>query len=411
MLKSLKGVVSAGALCAVACSPGDPVEASNPQTDFAADIQQTCDEIPNVYAYFSEREPIWEAACAQALIDIEQADTSLDFLIVLERLLDDLYDAHISLNTNSSQSPRLVPSGSDVWIGDESTNHSVLGVRPESGAAPAGVKTGDQLVSFNGLNASELMARRSHALPDQMTASRKNWALNAAISGYRHEPRTLVVSREGVEISYDLGDPEPAGKPNPITTSTMGNYVGYIRFNNSLGNSETVLAFDNALEQLSETQGLVIDLRDTPGGGNTGVAEPILGRLVNTTLPYQITVAPSAESISRQIEPTGAWTYEQPIIALVGRWTGSMGEGMAIGLDGMARAEVLGDCMAALAGGTNDISLRRSGISIRVPAYDLTHLDGTPRHLWCVDTPVVADAGNQDDELLKSAIKKLGEAD
>ena len=55
--------------------------------------------------------------------------------------------------------------------------------------------------------------------------------------------------------------------------------IGYIRFNNNLGNSETVRAFKEALESLESTQGLVIDLRNTPSGGNTGVAEPHLGAL------------------------------------------------------------------------------------------------------------------------------------
>ena len=394
-------------LGAVGCSPGEPIEDSKLLPDFKSDIQHACNEVPRVYAYFADRAAIWDEACAQAIVDIEQADTELDFLIVLERLLDDLYDAHISLNTNSSQSPRLVPSGSDVWIGDESSNYSVLGVRPGSGAAQAGVQPGDTLVSFNGLKSPELISARVHAKPDAMSSARKNWALNAAVAGYRHEPRIMLVNRDGVEIRYDLGDPEPAGKPNPITFETMENGIGYIRFNDSLGNNETVSAFDDALEELSATQGLIVDLRDTPGGGNTGVAEPILGRLIDATLPYQITVDSSLGAIPRQISPTGTWTYEQPIIALVGRWTGSMGEGMAIGLDGMARAEVLGDCMAALAGGTNDISLAQSGISIRIPAYDLTHLDGTSRHQWCVDTPETADAGNQHDALLKSAMEKL----
>jgi carboxyl-terminal processing protease len=218
----------------------------------------------------------------------------------------------------------------------------------------------------------------------------------------------MVVKRDDVEMSFDLGDPEPKRIESPITVSMIQNKVGVIRFNNSLGNDETVSAFNDALENLSGTQGLVIDLRDTPGGGNTGVAEPILGRLVDTRKAYQVTVDPIEGTITRSISPTGPWTYEQPIVALVGRWTGSMGEGMAIGLDGMRRADVIGDCMAALAGGINDITLQQTGISIRVPAYDLTHVDGTPRHLWCVETPVTADAGNQEDELLAAAIAKLG---
>lgn len=407
MFNTSKMLLSIGLLSITACSTGDTFEETKAPPDFKADIQQTCDDVRNTYVYFDERRPVWDEACAAALIDIEQAESGLEFLIVLERLLDDLYDPHISLNTNSNQSPRLVPSGNDVWIRGDSKGHNVIGVRPGSGAAQVGVKPGDQLVSFNGLKPSDLIATRVHAKPDTLTASREVWALNAAVAGYRHEPRIMVVKRGGAEKKFDLGNPEPEATTNPITVTIAENEIGYIRFNNSLGNSETVSAFNNALEELSETQGLVIDLRDTPGGGNTGVAEPILGRLISKRKPYQITVDPIAGNITRSISPTGNWAYKKPIIALVGRWTGSMGEGMAIGLDGMGRAEVFGDCMAALAGGTNDIVLAQSGISIRIPAYDLTHLDGTPRHLWCVEPPVTADFGNHDDALLKFAIAKL----
>lgn len=403
-----KLILSAVLLSTAACSLGDASEESESPPNFKADIQQTCTEVSNTYVYFSERKPIWDDACAQALIDIEQADTGLEFLIVLERLLDDLYDPHISLNTNSDQSPRLVPSGADVWIGGDNLDHTIIGVRPHSGAAQAGVKPGDRVISFNGLKPPDLIATRVHAKPDAMTASRATWALNAAVAGYRHGPRIIVVERDGVETSYDLGYPEPESITDPITAITFENEIGYIRFNNSLGSSETVSAFNDALEDLSEAQGLVLDLRDTPGGGNTGVAEPILGRLISTRSPYQVTVDPIAGKITRTISPTGKWAFEQPVVVLVGRWTGSMGEGMAIGLDGMGRAEVLGDCMAALAGGTNDIVLAQSGVSIRIPAYDLTHLNGTPRHLWCVERPVTADAGAQNDALLDSAIAKLG---
>ncbi len=408
MFNKTKMLLSAVLLSTAACSPGDALEDPKSPPNFKADIQQTCAEVPNTYVYFSERKPIWDDACTQALADIEQAETGLEFLIVLERLLDDLYDPHISLNTNSNQSPRLVPSGADVWIGGDNLDYTIIGVRPGSGAAQAGVKPGDRLISFNGLTPSDLIATRVHTKPGAMTASRATWALNAAVAGYRHEPRIIVVSRGGVETSYDLGSPEPESMASPITATTFENEVGYIRFNNSLGNSETVSAFNDALEDMSEAQGLVLDLRDTPGGGNTGVAEPILGRLISTSTPYQVTVDPTAGNITRTISPTGKWVFQQLVVALVGRWTGSMGEGMAIGLDGMGRAEVLGDCMAALAGGTNDIVLAQSGISIRIPAYDLTHLNGTPRHLWCVEKPVTADAGEQNDALLDSAIVKLG---
>ena len=61
----------------------------------------------------------------------------------------------------------------------------------------------------------------------------------------------------------------------------------YIRFNNSLGNSETAAAFKSALKHHNQSKGLIIDLRKTPSGGNTSVAEPILGHFVNQKQVYQ----------------------------------------------------------------------------------------------------------------------------
>lgn len=407
LINRIRAIGALGLLVMAACTPSGTEAELEQAPDYKADIRQVCAELPGKYVYFSERKPIWGDACAKALLEIEQAETGLQFLRILERLLDDLYDPHISLNTNSASSPRLLPSGTDIWLEPENQAQVIVAVRPGGGAAHVGIKVGDKLVSFNALSSSELIATRVHSKSEINSTQRQVWALNAAVAGYRNEPRLIVVERDSVQISLKLSDPEPERADETVSARVLQTGVGYIRFNNSLGNSDTISAFNDALDDLSDSKGLVIDLRDTPGGGNTGVAEPILGRLVSVNTPYQITVDPKRGPTTRSISPTGPWAYDQPIVTLVGRWTGSMGEGMAVGLDGMARAELMGDCMAGLAGGTDDLLLAQSGISIRIPAYDLTHIDGTPRHLWCLEAPQTADMGNEEDTLLKRAILRI----
>ena len=80
--------------------------------------------------------------------------------------------------------------------------------------------------------------------------------------------------------------------------------------------------------------------------------------------------------------PRGPFTYRQPVAVLVGRWTGSMGEGLAIGLDGMGRALTVGTPMAGLLGGVSVLTLPQTGISVRIPTERLTHIDGTPREAY-----------------------------
>ena len=56
-----------------------------------------------------------------------------------------------------------------------------------------------------------------------------------------------------------------------------------------------------------------------------------------------------------------------------------MGEGLAIGLDGMGRATVMGRPMAGLRGALYETKLPNSGIVARIPAERLFHVRGTPR--------------------------------
>lgn len=400
-------IIAFGLMALCACEPRAPDPVKAPTPDFQADIQFVCDQVPNTYVYYAERQSIWESACAAALTEIDNVQSGRVFLSLLERLIDDLYDPHISLNTNSSSSPRLVPSGTDLWVELKGETHVIVGVRPGSGAARAGLELDDVLVSFNDLTPGQLILTRMHSRPDIRPRERQAWALNAALAGYRDQARRIKIERDGQPLIFDLGDPEPEPASAPLLVREMQGDVGYIRFNNSLGDGATVSAFNQALATLSETRGLILDLRDTPGGGNTDVAEPMLGRLIDEPRPYQVTIDPETGPDPRSILPIGPEPYDAPVIALVGRWTGSMGEGMAIGLDGMGRAELLGDQMAGLAGGTQDLVLEQSGVSVRLPAYDLTHLDGTPRHVWRVSEQQAADAGDQADALLQRAIFRL----
>ena len=87
--------------------------------------------------------------------------------------------------------------------------------------------------------------------------------------------------------------------------------------------------------------------------------------------------------------PRGPFAYTAPVFVLVGRWTGSMGEGIAMGLDDGLRALAIGDPMAGLLGAITEIRLPNTGIAVRIPTERLTTPGGTPRELFGT-TPVPA---------------------
>ena len=394
---------------ACATEDGHPPIASEPNNKLVDAVADLCAAVEKRYAYFDKVANYWSQSCERADLEARAGGSSPPTLDVLERLLDDLHDPHANLNTNDETSPRLVPSGSDLVFSEIDGAFRVAGIRPLTAAAAADIDIGDELVSFNQRPPEQMIFDRVHSGREKVSKERQTWAINAVIAGRYNEPRRLVLRRGSAVIKHVLGDPIPSPPESLLKYRKLANNFGYIRFNNSLGEDQTVYAFERAIAELSKTDGMILDLRDTPGGGNTSVAEPILGHFVDAETPYQITAPNDAPAYERFVAPSSQHPFDQPVIALVGHWTGSMGEGMAIGLDGMGRATVLGTQMARLAGGTEAVDLPSVGITAFIPTYDLRHLDGTPRHHWApaVENTQSADLGNGEDSLLITAIQRL----
>jgi carboxyl-terminal processing protease len=207
-------------------------------------------------------------------------------------------------------------------------------------------------------------------------------------------------------IDRENSEPPVEARAISARAGEAGTKYGYIRLN-ALGDSGSVPAFDSALASFREAPGMILDLRNTPGGGNTSVAEPILGRFIAGTRGYQRIVPRNGAAYTRTVSERGPWTYERPLVVLVGRWTGSMGEGMAIGLDGMHRAIVVGAPMAGLAGSVDDFRLPCTGLGIALPTARLLHLDGTPRERWV--PPVLVDDRAGEDRTLRRGIEILND--
>jgi carboxyl-terminal processing protease len=398
----LSALLSLALAACVSSPPQGPaaVSLSDSQAALTADGARLCDRVRKKYVFLAGKESAWDEACAGAPAKAANTSTSSEELRVLEDLLDVLYDPHASLNTNSGESPRLVPSGNDYWIEDG----RVTGVRPGSGAALAGLKVGDEVTAMNGQPLDAAIAERVRPAGVTPTDRQLAWAANAAAAGYRGRPHSVTVMHEGQAVTLPLGvAPEPALYV-PVTAEMLPGQIGYIRFNNSLGDSDTVAAFDAAMDRLRGARGWILDLRDTPGGGSTDIAEPIMGHFIDAKAPYQLIRPKDKPAWMKTVSPHGGWTAQGPLAVLAGRWTGSMGEGMAVGFDGLRRGDVFGNAMAGLAGGVEDFPLNRSGLRVRFPTYDLAHVNGTPRYKWLPPHLVTADNGTGPDLARDAAI-------
>ncbi len=373
-------------------------------TRYASDARAMCELVPKVYLQFDTRAAHWGEACSQALAEAAAVTTAQQGTTMLEHLVEALWDHHASLGVNTDVSPWLVPSGSDMWWELRGAAVYLTGVRRAGAADRAGVRPGDVILSMNGLSPQEAARARIRTSAEDVSPERMAWALNAAGAGFRDQPRRLVLIRDGERITVELGEPAPPPSEALVSGHMIGD-VGYIRFNDSLGHADAVAAFDAAVERMRAAKGWIIDVRDTPSGGSTDVAEPIMGRFVTAAAGYQLTQPLRAPASVRQIEPRGPWTLSGPLAVLAGRWTGSMGEGMAIGFDGMARGSVVGGPMAGLAGGVDVFTLPATDTDLRLPAYGLAHVDGTPRQRWAPKERVQPDSGGSDDPALARALQ------
>jgi C-terminal processing protease CtpA/Prc len=344
--------------------------------DAAADFDFFWTTIDREYAYAGTRGADW--ACVKRVYGPEAAAaTDADALLqVLEHAIDALAEPHANLNRNLQSSYRLVPSGLDVaadWVDGRAV---IVQVRPGSSAEQAGVLPGQVVLAIDGLPAADAADARLGPCIDHADPDARAWALASALADRHDTERVWTI--DGV------GDVRPdafAAIPLPaVDHRRFGDDLGWITIRN-VGDTASVKEFDRALADLRDTRGLVIDLSDTAAGGDTDVAEPILGRLVDERVAYQRGQPVHGDPWTREIVPR-KWTYTAPIVVLVSRWTGSMGEGMAMGLDGAHRAVIVGSPMAGLRGAVHTFLLPSSGIPFTFPAERVFHVDGTPREDW-----------------------------
>ncbi|MFM7412293.1 MAG: S41 family peptidase [Planctomycetota bacterium] len=381
--------------------------------DFVADVAGLCQIIADEYAYLDEKLVDWSRVAEAYRGDVEAAGADpVRQLTVIEALLEELYDFHVTLSLANERSPAVVPRDTDLWAEMIGGQAIITAVRPDSPAAVAGLRLGDRVVSIDGTALLDVLDARIGRCGARGDPAAFDWAVVAALAGRGRGDRRIVV-RRGVETREVRLLPCPrraAGGPL-VEHQMLPGGIGLIRPRDSLGDNRTIAAFDDALAAVRDSEGLILDLRDTPSGGNTTVARAIMGRLVDTEAAYQRHEAPWED---RRFGVRRAWlelvapraaAYRRPVVVLVDRWTASMGEGLAAGLDGLGRATVVGTRMAGLLGGTRGYTLPHSGIVCRFPCEKVYHVNGTPRAEWLPEVLVdLAEAADGDTAWRQAAV-------
>jgi len=367
------------------------------------------------YAYIDRSEKPWLTWSRRYSTAVDSAETPQAFAAVLESALDELHDFHAEVRSYNPHRFLPAPTFEDIYAEFRKGKARVVAVRPGGDAERAGVTVGDEVVQVQGELIERAVASRLGGAKDATSPNARQWALLSVLTGRSDESRRIVLRRKGrSELAVSLPvRREFKRKPGALECPLVSGDIGYIRFHNSLGDQATVAEFDHALAALQSTKGLILDLRDVPSGGNSSVALGIMGRFISTTASYQRHRIPhyGQPDVDRnwieQVAPRGPFTYKAPLIVLVDHWTGSMGEGIAIGFDAMHRGQVLGTRMAGLAGAVSDFQLPKTGVQVAFATEQTFHVNGTPRQNWIPALIPEGSAESKGDPILIEALKRM----
>jgi carboxyl-terminal processing protease len=157
--------------------------------------------------------------------------------------------------------------------------------------------------------------------------------------------------------------------------------LGYIRITSFEAHEEVAPEFDQALEALRAAPGLILDIRDNPGGFNQ---DHIVGRLLQRPALCSISFIKNGArhgDLKRHediLEPTGPWQYGGPIALLVNEGTGSAADLFACELRSAKRVVTVGSTTHGNLSGVAAYAVLPCGLIVRISNGYMCDATGKP---------------------------------
>jgi hypothetical protein len=195
--------------------------------------------------------------------------------------------------------------------------------------------------------------------------------------------------------------------------------IGFIAIN-SWTDSAIPSLCQNALEQMRDTRGLIVDVRAN-GGGSETMARQVAGRFEYTNFVYAFDQVRNGANhtnltamMPRTISPGGPWRYDRPVILLIGQKCVSSDESFIGMMTGATNVTTMGDHSGGASGNPETIQLA-FGMTVTVSTWIDYLPDGTLFE-WRGFQPQIpfipapgAFTGTRDD-LLSAALDRLRQA-
>lgn len=367
-----------------------------------SDLNILLENLATNYAYYNQKDVDLNCLKTYYGNQIGKIKTEEQTLLFFEYLLNEFYDSHLHLQSNNSSSYRLY---SPIYAQLKSGKIIISNYWKDQIETAITTKLIDaEIVSFNGIDFNQAINDFPTRCQNKSNFEIRNWIANKILAGRYNEPRILILkTKQGDLKTLDL-DSIKLRKDSTLLSYKKVDNIGIIRINNSLGNNQTKKEFKAALKNLRSTKGIILDLRNTINGGNTSVANPIAGHFTTKKAPFQ-KYKNSTQQFVDYITPSNP-KYKKPLVVLVGRWTASMGEGFASGINGANLGLVVGTEMHKLAGATRNYDFVNYNFGYQIPYIQVLQSSGIPREKF-IPKYLAKSTDDYDDEFVNKAMQLL----
>jgi carboxyl-terminal processing protease len=353
-LRSLGVLICLALLCTIAQPAGlqhararsAPALSDRPRTSLTpAERGEILDEVwQTVYERYYDpafKGVDWRAVKEKYRKPVQEAANDDAFYTVVKQMLGELHDAHTRFHTPRERRERELQLTVSVGliVSEVEGQPVVSSVEPDSEAARAGVKPGMIVRTVDG-----------KPIADKLAEAKANVAASSSEQATRLRVyRRLVAGNPGTVLKLGLEPADGTRLDVSLTRVTasdaasvqyrkLASGAGYIRL--SLWKEPAHSRFKTALDNLRDTKGLVIDLRENPGGEDEEVLK-IAGNFFKTRVQFGKFSGRSGRS-TFLFTHKSEHAYAGPVAILVNDASGSGSEMFAGAMQEGGRATIVG---------------------------------------------------------------------
>jgi carboxyl-terminal processing protease len=352
-----------------------------------------CRAIDRYYSFFEHKHINWNEITARYRLKVQKAQTADEFYSILYHLVRELKDAHSWLcNYPKSSLPSYSP---EIAIRKIKEDAVVADIPVNSQAYAQGIRKGSVIVEVDGLSVKNKIEQIRPQM--KMFSSERAFledAYRRLLDGPKsthvtlkfllpdaRQPKTVTLTRIDYKPKDLLDTDILLEKHNFVWWGRHASGYGYIRIVSFKGRDEIAGEFDKALEKLKDCPGLIIDIRENPGGFGTS-QKGIIGRFITTQTKVNIAYVKNGpdhndlKSDNAYFRPAGKWQYTKPVTLLINAVTGSASDLFACRFISTGRVVTIGAPTHGNSSGECVFAVLPCGLVVRISSAYICDVSG-----------------------------------